>query len=188
MRVKVVLSRHNHMWMTRPSTWIIRINYTMSHMMVMMPDSLAMWLRVTMFSRARMQCLSQMRITLRLRTILEQLSDVPPYPRGHEDLSLLSFYASYVALSLWYNANNVSVNFIFFCMQNLKNNINTWSCLLILFVFNYCLRHFLYKKYKKNKFLYVKLKKKNDMAMCHCLLILFVFNYCSCNFLNMKYI
>lgn len=33
----------------------------------------------------------------------------PPFPRGPNDLSVLSSYTTHVAVSMWYNANNVSV-------------------------------------------------------------------------------
>jgi len=45
----------------------------------------------------------------------EQLPKVPPFPGGPADISVLSSYASHVALPLWYNANNVSV--IFICLR-----------------------------------------------------------------------
>jgi len=41
----------------------------------------------------------------------EQLPDVPPFLGGSTDISLMSSYASHIALLMYYNANNVSVNF-----------------------------------------------------------------------------
>jgi len=48
----------------------------------------------------------------------KQLPEVPPFPGGPTDISVLSSYASHVALPLWFNANNVC--FIFICLRLLS--------------------------------------------------------------------
>jgi len=69
------------------------------------------------------------------QTAPHTLPDQPPFPGGPLDISLLSSYASHVALRLWYNSNNVSVFLIVlnYYMQYLKNIISTYAVVCYFF-------------------------------------------------------
>ena len=75
-------------------------------------------------------------------TAPETLPDQAPFPGGPEDASLLASYANHVALTLWYNSNNVSV--IFNCLKSsYATQFKCFNFFLYVFLFKYYINFYM---------------------------------------------